>query len=164
MAITKAKKKEIVEKLEKGLKGAQSVVFVNFKGIKVNEQTKLRKTLREQGVGFTVAKKTLVSRALDSMKYEGSKPELGTEFALAWSADNLATHREIGNFAKKSKDQMKVVGGVFEGAYVDANKVIELASIPSLKTLHAQFVNLINSPIQRFALVLNEIAKTKPQA
>ncbi|HUD04220.1 MAG TPA: 50S ribosomal protein L10 [Candidatus Paceibacterota bacterium] len=164
MAITKAKKKEIVEKVEKGLKGAQSVVFVNFKGIKVNEMNKFRKALREQGVGYTVAKKTLISRALEAVKYSGTQPDLGTELAVAFSQDNLAAHREINDFAKKNKEQMKIMGGVFEGAYVDAMKVVSLASIPSQKTLYAQFVNVINSPIQGLAVALSEIAKAKPQA
>ena len=164
MAITKAQKKEIVEKIEHALKGAKSIVFVNFKGIKVNDQNKLRKSLRELGIGYTVAKKSLASIALKKIGLKGNEPELGREFALAYSVDNLATHREIVDFAKKNKDNMKVMGGVFEGEYIDAAKVLSYASIPPLKTLHAQFVNIINSPIQGFVMALSEIAKTKPQA
>jgi large subunit ribosomal protein L10 len=164
MAINKAKKKEIVEKLEKSFSGAKSIVFLGVKGIKVNEQNKLRKTLREQGVGYTIAKKTLVGRALDTAKLEGVRPDFLAELAVAYSEDNLATHREISDFQKKNKDNVKIIGGVFEGVYVDAAKVSSLASIPSLQTLRAQFVNIINSPIQGFVMALSEIAKSKPQA
>lgn len=163
MAITKQKKEEIVKKMTDAFGKAKSVVFVNFKGIKVNEQNKLRKTLRENEVGYTVAKKTLVSLALDKAKFSGERPNLGTELAVAWSDDNLASHREIGTFALKNKEQMTIIGGMFEGEYIDADKVKDLATIPSMDTLRAQFVNLINSPIQRFAIALDAIAKSKPQ-
>ena len=164
MAINKAKKKEIVEKLEKSFSHAKSIVFLGVKGIKVNEQNKLRKTLREQGIGFTIAKKTLVGRALDNAKISGNKPEFLAELAVAYSEDNLASHREISDFQKKNKDNVKIFAGVFEGEYIDALKVSALASIPPMKTLQAQFVNIINSPIQGFVMALSEIAKSKPQA
>ena len=164
MATNKAQKKEIVEKLEKAFKGAKSVVFLGVKGIKVNDQNKLRKTLREDNVGYTVAKKTLVGRALDQAKFEGARPIFASELAVAWSADNLATHRQIADFQKKNKDNVKIIGGVFEGAYVDAMKVSSLASIPTREVLYAQLVNLLNSPIQGFVMALSEIAKGKPQA
>ena len=164
MAINKEKKKEIVEKLDKAFKGAQSVVFLGVKGIKVNDQNKLRKNLREQKVGYTIARKTLVGRALDQVKFAGARPDFASELAVAWSADNLATHRQIADFQKKNKDNVKIIGGVFEGAYVDALKVASLASIPTREVLYAQLVNLLNSPIQGFVMALSEIAKGKPQA
>ncbi len=83
---------------------------------------------------------------------------------MAFSEDNLASHREISDFQKKNKDNVKIIGGVFEGMYIDAVKVSELASIPPLQTLRAQLVNIINSPIQGFVMALSEIAKSKPQA
>lgn len=161
MAITKQKKGEILKKLEEAFKGSKSLVFVNFKGIKVNEQTKFKKVLREKEVGYTVAKKTLVSIALDKSNLSGDKPDLGMELAVAWSGDNLSSHREIGSFAMKNKEQMKIIGGVFEGQYISAERVKYLALIPSVEILRAQFVNLINSPIQGFVMALNEIAKKK---
>lgn len=161
MAINKAKKKEIVEKLEKSFSHAKSMVFLGVKGIKVNDQNKLRKTLREQGVGYTIAKKTLVGRALDASKIGGAKPDFGAELSVAFSEDNLASHREIADFQKKNKDNVKIIGGVFEGMYIDTAKVLSLASIPPREMLLAQFVNLINSPIQRFVVALSEISKTK---
>ncbi len=164
MAINKAKKKEIVEKLEKSFSQAKSMVFLGVKGIKVNEQNKLRKILREQGVGYTIAKKTLVGRALDKAKISGVKPEFLAELAVAFSEDNLASHREIADFQKKNKDNVKIIGGVFDGVYVDAVKVSELASIPPREMLLAQLINLLNSPIQGFVMALSEIAKGKPQA
>ena len=65
--------------------------------------------------------------------------------------------REFFAFQKKYKDNVKIVGGIFEGKYMSMEEMTAIALIPSQKTLYAQFVNIINSPIQRFAVVLNQI-------
>lgn len=163
MAISKDKKKVILEGLRTSFKDASSVVFVNFKGLKVNDAVKLRKELKKQGIGYTVAKKTLMGIALGEQKYEGTQPELLGEIAVAYGKDQLAPAREIYEFQKKNKGIMNIVGGIFEGKYIDAQKVISIASIPPMQTLRAQFVNLINSPIQGFVMAASEIAKKKQQ-
>jgi large subunit ribosomal protein L10 len=86
MAITKAKKVEIVEKITDALKDAASVVFVHFKGLSVADTTAMRRTLRDQGVGYFVAKKTLIRRALAEKGYQGTIPDLPGEIALAWTS------------------------------------------------------------------------------
>jgi large subunit ribosomal protein L10 len=163
MAISKDKKKVILEGLRTVIKDASTIVFVNFKGLKVNDAVKLRKDLKKQGVGYTVAKKTLMGIALGEQKVEGVQPELAGEVAIAYSKDQIAPAREIYEFAKKNKGVMTIIGGVFDGKFVDANKMISIASIPSMQTLRAQFVNLINSPIQGFVMAASEIAKKQQQ-
>jgi large subunit ribosomal protein L10 len=82
MAITRQKKEEIVAKVSDSLKKAKTLVFANFKGLTVAEQNEMRKALRAQNVGYTVAKKTLIKRALDTASYAGTLPELEGEIAL----------------------------------------------------------------------------------
>lgn len=161
MPITKDKKKELVSELEQVFKDSKGVVFVGFKGLKVNEANTMRKGFKAQGVNYIVSKKTLMNRALDAAKISGTKPEMGAEVAVAYSADNLATAREIGGFLKKNKEKLSILGGVFEGKYITKAEVVTYASIPDKKTLYAQIVNLINSPIQRFVIATGEIAKKK---
>ncbi|MFA6095920.1 MAG: 50S ribosomal protein L10 [Candidatus Paceibacterota bacterium] len=161
MAINRKKKTEIVAGLESSLKDAKSIVFVNFKGLKVNDANKLRKQLTKEKVGYTVAKKTLVNRVLDARGFTGEKPALNGEVAIAYSEDLLAAPREIQAFAKANKGMMSVIGGIFEGAYAGQDKVLTLASIPPMNVLRSQFLNLINSPIQRFVIAASEIAKKK---
>ncbi len=161
MAITREKKTEIVDKLAKAFKGAVSVVFVNFKGLSVGNTTAMRRALKESGVSYTVAKKTLTSRALESQKLEGEKPELPGELSLAWGEDLIAPAREVYSFMKKFPENLKILGGIFEGRYVGVAEVEEMAKIPTLEVLRGKFVNIINSPIQRFAIALNEVAKKK---
>jgi large subunit ribosomal protein L10 len=155
--LLKSKKEEMVKDLEGAINGSESVVFVNFHGLKVNDETKLRRNLRDQGVNYKVGRKTLLRRALKG-KAEGEIPELAGEVAIACSQDQIAGAREIYNFQKTHKGLLDIIGGIFEGKFIGREKMMELAMIPSREVLYAQLVNLINSPIQRFAMVLNEIA------
>ena len=155
MAITRQKKEEIVAKVGDIAAKSSTVVFAKFKGVSVNEQNEMRIALRGQSVGYTVAKKTLVKRAFDAAKYQGEMPELEGEVAIAYSADELAPARELAIFVKKYADKLTFAGGVFGGKYVNASEIKAIAAIPGAQTLRAQFVQLINSPRQRFAVVLN---------
>jgi len=161
MAITRAKKEEIVEKLKDALKSAKTLVFVNFHGLSVSDTTSLRRTLRERDISYTVAKKTLAKRALDAEKFEGTIPELPGELAFAWGEDLMAPAREVHEFEKKFPESLKILGGIFEGKYMSQAEMEEIALIPGLDVLRGKFVNIINSPVQRLAVALGEIAKTK---
>jgi len=161
MAITKDKKKEIVAKVKDAMDSSDSVVFVNFHGLGVGDATELRKNLRDEGVGYTVAKKTLIKKVLGGIKVEGEVPSLDGELAIAYAKDLIAPARGVYDFQKNHKDGVAILGGIFDGRYMDKEEMMEIATIPPTHVLYGQFVNLINSPIQRFAVVLNEIAKTR---
>jgi large subunit ribosomal protein L10 len=111
-------------------------------------------------VGYKVGRKTLLKRALAG-KAKGEIPELGGEIAVAYSADATASAREIYNFQKAHKGLLEIVGGIFDGNFLGKSAMMEIAMIPSREVLYAQFVNLINTPIQQFAVVLDQIAATK---
>lgn len=161
MPITKEKKKDLVEKISKALKGSKSVVFANFQHLIVADDMAMRRALRKEGVGYMVVRKTLAKIALKEAGISGDMPELKGELAIVYGDDLTAPAREFFTFQKKYKDNVKIVGGIFEGKYMTQEEMSEIAMIPSQQTLYAQFVNLINSPIQRFAVVLDAIAKTK---
>ena len=159
MALKKAKKKEILSDLHDLIKGSESMVFVGFDKLTVAQDTILRRNLRKEGIGYRVAKKTLLKKSLSEGGFAGELPEMVGEVALAYGKDLLAPAREVYNFQKTNKENIKILGGVFEGKFVDATKMMEIASIPGMQVLYGQFVNLINSPIQRFAVVLDQISK-----
>lgn len=161
MATSKEKKKVISEKLQKILKDSKSIVFVNFKGLSVGDSSLMRRELKSKEIGYTVAKKTLINRVLDAEKPQGEKPGLDGEVALAFGADLITPAREIYNFQKKLDEKVSIIGGVFQGEYKSKEAMLTIASIPPLEVLRGMFVNIINSPIQRFAVVLGEIAKSK---
>jgi len=161
MAISKAKKGEIVDKLTKALNGAKSLVFVNFHGLTVGNVTDMRRALSSEGVSYAVTKKSLTKRVLADEKFEGMQPELTGELAMAWSEDLVAPARGVYTFQKKFPESLSILGGVFEGRYMTKAEMEEIASIPPIPVLRGKFVNIINSPIQRIAIALSEVAKTK---
>jgi large subunit ribosomal protein L10 len=160
MAITKAKKAEIYEAM-KDVAKAVSMVFVHFKGLTVSDTTKMRKGLRDNGVNYVVAKKTIAKKALKEAGIAGELPELDGEVAFAYGEDLIAPAREVFKFQKEFTDKVSIVGGVFEGKFMDKVSMTEIATIPGMQTLQGMFVNLINSPIQGFAVALNAIAAKK---
>ncbi len=159
--ITKEKKKDLVEKITKALKGSKSVVFANFQHLVVADDMAMRRALRKEGVGYLVVRKTLAKIALKEAGISGDMPELKGELAIVYGDDLTAPAREFFTFQKKYKNNVKIVGGIFEGKYMTQEEMSGIAMIPSQQTLYAQFVNLINSPIQRFAVVINQIAQAK---
>ncbi len=161
MAIHKTKKKEILDKVTDVAKKAKSVVFVNFHGLTVADSTKLRKQLRSQGVSYTVAKKTLAKKAFTAQSLKGTMPELPGELAIAAGEDLIAPAREVFQFQKKLDGKLTIVGGVFEDKFMSKAEMEVIASIPSRETLYGMFVNIINSPIQRIVIALDQVAKTK---
>ncbi len=161
MARTKDQKKEIIEKLSTIMGGAKTLVFVNFHSLKVGDATTMRKQLTKDGVGFFVAKKSLTGLALAAKKYQGTAPELAGELGLAYSTDLIAPARGVYEFQKKFKDQVTIVGGVFESKYMNKEEMMAIATIPPLQTLYGMFVNVINSPIQGLVVSLDQIAKKK---
>lgn len=162
MAITKAKKADIVATLSDAFSKATSVVFVKFGKLSVADTSAMRKTLKSEGTQYVVAKKTLIRRALGTQGYTGEIPELPGEIAIAWSADDAtAPARGIYEHGKKHKGSLSIMGGVFEGAFTDAVQMTAIATIPPVPVLRGMFVNIINSPRQRFAVALGEVANLK---
>jgi len=164
MPITLNKKKELVVGLEKALKGATSVIFVKFDKLQVADANDLRRKLQVQNIGYQVSKKTLLKRALLSHKIEGEAPEIPGQIAIAYSDDLMSPAREIYNFQKEHKDNIGIVGGVFDGKYMNKEEMLSIATIPSIDTLRGMFVNLINSPIQRLVVGLDQIRAKKELA
>ena len=160
MAVTKEKKQEILKRLEDIKKDSQSIVFVGFNGLTVGESTAMRNKLREEGVGYFVAKKTLIKRVLDGA-YEGDMPSFDGEVALAYSADAIAPAQNVKTFSKTFEDRVSILGGIFEGALKSREEMTEIASIPALPVLRGMFVNVINAPIQGLVISLNQIAEKK---
>ncbi len=165
MAITREKKGIILEKMTNVARTAKAIVFVHFKGFSVANTNALRRGLRESGVGYTVAKKTLVRKALGEGKITGEMPEMAGEIAVAYlkegESDIIAPARTVHEFVKKFKENLAIVGGVFEGRFMNREEMVGIATIPSIEVLRGQFVNLINSPIQGFVMALSEVAKKR---
>ena len=160
MAISKEKKSEIIEKV-KSIAEKASVVFIKFKGVGVPQTTQMRRKLKESDVSYYVAKKSLVRKAFEKVSLKGEMPELEGELALASANDLIAPAREVFAFQKQFNGNVSILGGVFEGRFVNKSEMEEIARIPGQDTLRGMFVNVINSPIQGFVVALNAIAQKK---
>lgn len=161
MAKTKEQKIKIVERLTEAVKTAGSVVFVNFHGLGVTDTNEMRAALKEQNVGYFVAKKTLTKRVLEDSGVSGEVPNFPGELAVAWGDDQVAPARGVQEFAKKHKEQLSILGGIFEGRFMGKEEMTVIASIPPIKTLYGQFANVINSPIQGLVVALGQIAEKR---
>lgn len=163
MAITKDKKREILAKITDALKEATSVTFVGFSKLTVADSSAMRGSLKQEGVKYFVAKKTLLKKALGESGVKGELPELPGEVAIAWTLgeDATAPARTVHAFGQKLKGALSLLGGVFEGSYADAVKITAIATIPPVPVLRGMFVNVINSPIQGLVIALDKIREQK---
>ena len=163
-AVLEAKKAK-VEKLTEIIKNSVSGVLVDYKGITVEEDTKLRKELREAGVNYFVEKNTMLLRAFKECGIEGFEEALNGTTALAVSNDDqTAPARILGKFAEKAGDEkFNLKAGYVEGEIYDKNGVIALSKIPSKDTLLAQLVGSLQGPLQKLAATLNAVADKKKE-
>lgn len=150
-------KQAIVENLAEQLGRAASGVLVKYEGITVEDDTKMRKALREAGVEYAVIKNTLIGKACEKVGLEGLKAQLNGMNALAISfEDPIAPAKILKEYAEKI-ESFEIRGGILEGSVVDVATVNELASIPPKEQLVAKFLGSIQSPLYKFAYVLQAI-------
>lgn len=154
-------KKPIVEEIKANLEGAVTAVVVDYRGLTVEQDTQLRKNLREAGVVYKVYKNTMVNFAIEGTEFEGLKGCLEGPTGLAiCKEDATAAARVLADFAKNAP-ALELKGGVVEGTFYDAEGIQVIAKIPSRETLISKFLGSIQSPIANFARVIKQIAEQK---
>ena len=155
--LKEAKVAEIKEKLEK----SKAVILSKYQGLSVEEDTTLRKNLREAGVEYKVYKNTLVILAAKELGLDGIIEHLEGPVSIAFSyEDSTLPARLLNDFAKDHK-KLELKAGIVEGEIYDENKIKQLATIPSKEVLIAKLLGSIKSPISSFARVLSAIADSK---
>ena len=152
-------KKPVVEEISAGIKDAQSVVLVDYRGLTVEQDTELRKNLRAAGVSYKVYKNTMMNFAFKGTDFEGLAPYLEGPSAMAYSStDATAPARVLAEFAKKA-NKLEIKAGVVEGKVYDAAGMAQIAEIPSREVLLGRLLGSMQSPIANLARVLNQIAE-----
>lgn len=148
-------KKAVVAELSERLKGSVAGVLVNYKGITVADDTKLRKDLREAGVKYTVVKNTLLKRAAEDAGIEGLDPVLEGTTALATSEeDYVAAAKILCEYAENNKN-FEIKSGYVDGGVLGVDEIKDLAKLPSKEVLVAKALGGLNAPISGFVTVLN---------
>ena len=152
-------KKPVVDEIAAAVKDAQSVVLVDYRGLTVEQDTQLRKQLREAGITYKVYKNTMMNFAFKGTDCEALLPYLEGPSAVAISTeDATAPARVLCKFAKTA-DALEVKGGIVEGIAYDAKGIAEIAKIPSREELLSKLLGSIQSPITNFARVMNQLAE-----
>ena len=151
-------KQQIVADLAEQMKNSVSGVLVNYQGITVENDTKMRKALREAGVKYMVQKNTLTGRACDEVGFSDLKQYLSGMTAIAISEkDAVAPAKVLKEYAEKI-ESFTILAGYVDGAVVSADVVKELADIPSKEVLIAKFLGSIKSPVYKLAYALQAVA------
>ena len=152
-------KQPIIEEISSLLDGAQAMVIVDYRGLTVEEDTKLRKALREGGVTYKVFKNTDIRRAIAGTEFEAVAELLEGPTAIAVSKEDATAPARI--LAKNIKDMpnLEFKGGVVAGTYYDAKMIEVIASIPSKEVLLGRLLGSIQAPIANFARVIKQIAE-----
>ncbi len=152
-------KKPIVDEISAHIKDAQSVVLVDYCGLTVEQDTQLRRNLREAGITYKVYKNTFMNFAFKGTQFEGLTPYLEGPNAVAISTeDATAPARVLSEFAKTA-DKLEIKAGVVEGTVYDAKGMASIASIPGREVLISRLLGSLQSPVTNFARVMNQLAE-----
>ena len=164
MALTREQKGKQISDLKEKIKGQKSVVFADFSKVSSKEMFDLRRTLKEAGCNLKIAKKTLLRIAFGQSNisfWSKIKEAVPGQLALIFGfEDEIAPSRISYQFSKKNEN-FKLLGGIFESKFIDREKVLTLAAIPTRNELLSRFVGSIFSPVSRFAVVINKIKESK---
>lgn len=157
-------KKAEVEKLSSKLANAQAFVLADYRGLTVEQDTKLRKAMREAGVEYKVYKNSIISFAVKDTPLSEISKHLEGPTAIAISeTDPIAPSKLIAQFAK-DYDKLEIKAGMVEGRVLDIDGVKDLAQTPSREELLARLIGSLQSPLYGLAIALNAIAEKQEQA
>jgi large subunit ribosomal protein L10 len=148
-------KKQLVSKLAEKLKNSVSGVLVDYKGITVENDIKLRVEMRKAGVYYSVQKNSIIRLAAKEAGINGLDDALNGTTAIAISENDLTSAAKILSKFAEGKDNFNIKAGFVEGKTVSAADVDVLANLPSKEVLVAKFLGGMNAPISGFVNVLN---------
>ena len=165
-------KKQVVDEIKEKLENSQSVVLVDYRGLKVDEVTELRRNYTEAGVDYKVYKNTMMRFAFKDSGLEEFNEFLKGPSAVAFGYDDPVQVAKITADFAKNNEKLEIKAGIVDGKIIDVNGVNSLAELPPREVLIAQVLGGLNSPIQGFAnvlqgtirslaIVLNAIAEEK---
>ena len=152
-------KQPIVDEIKAHIEGAQTAVIINYSGVTVEQDTKLRKAMREAGITYKVYKNTLMKRAFVGTEFEALNASLEGPNAIAISKeDATAPARLVASFAKDIPN-LEMVAGIVEDQFYDAKGMQAISQIPGREILLGRLLGSMQSPIANFARVIKQIAE-----
>ena len=152
-------KKNAVEEIKSLISASKSIVLVDYKGITVEQDTALRKSLRENNVVYKVIKNTLFKKACEQLGIEGFDAALNGTTAFAFGSEDETVAPRMVKKAMKDYSTLSIKAGYYNGKAIDEKEVITLATIPSKETLVAQLLYVLNEPVAKLARAFKAIAE-----
>jgi len=153
--LTRAQKEQLVNRLSDELKNSKTSVLCGYKGMTVPEVGDLRSQLREQNAKMQILKKTLIQIALKNAKVEIDPSVMEGQVAIVYGGeDEIFSPKTLHNFAKEN-EKLEILAGILEGKLINAEKVTELAKLPSKEELLAKVVGSVKAPVNGFVNVLS---------
>ena len=154
-------KKPIVDEIIENLTDAKAVVLADYRGLTVEQDTILRKKMRDAGVVYKVYKNTMIKRAVAGTQFEAITADLEGPTAIAISKEDATAPAKILFDFAKTAPALELKSGVIEGTYYDNKTITVIATIPSRDELISKFLGSIQSPVTNFARVIKQIAEQK---
>ena len=151
------RKKQMVADLSERIKNSCAGVVVDYKGINVEDDTKLRKELREAGVEYTVVKNSILGRAAQDAGLEGLDAVLEGTTAIATSADDYVASARILQKYADTHNNFSLKSGYLDGEVIDIDKIVGLSKLPSREVLLANVLGAFQAPIASFARAVQAI-------
>jgi len=159
MAVSRARKKEQVDKLGKQLQTASSLIVTTYSKLTVAQDYELRKALRSTGAKYAVVKNTLAARAAKGTKAEGVLKDLAGVTSIAYTeGDPVALAKALSKYAKDNPE-FTFKAGLVEGRVISIDDIKALATMPSKEEIYSKLLFLINAPAQRLATAVNAVGR-----
>jgi len=154
MALTKTQKQKILEDLKEKIAKQKAIIFVDFSGLKAKDLFDLRKRLKKVNSELKVTKKTLLALVFKEKKLKIDIEKLKGEIAVIFGFQNEIPLAKIAYQFSQENKNLKILGGFSENKFVEPEKIIELAQLPTKEELLARLVSSVSSPISNFINVL----------
>lgn len=151
-------KEQQVQELRDVLEGATSVILTDYRGLDVSSMVDLRRSLREESVGYKVVKNTLAKLALEGTDKAFLAEHFRGPIAVAWSDDPVAPARQLSKFAKEH-EELEIRVGYLSGNEIDLAGINALASLPSKDELRSKFLSVLNAPAQKFVTLTSQVQR-----
>ena len=159
-----AKKAEQVEAVAEKMKAAASIVVVDSRGLTVEQDTVLRRNLRESGVEFKVIKNSILTRAAEKAGLDDMKDLFVGPSAVAFSNEDVVAPAKIINDFAKDAEALEIKGGAIEGSVASKEEILALATLPNREGLLSMLLSVLQAPVRNVALAVKAVADSKEDA
>ncbi|WP_125714436.1 50S ribosomal protein L10 [Companilactobacillus kedongensis] len=156
-----AQKEALVTEVAKNLKGAKSVIVVDYLGLTVEQATEMRAELREQGATMQVIKNTVLRRAAEEAGLEGLEEFFVGPTAIAYSEEDPVGPAKVAAKFAKDVDAVEIKGGIIEGKAASLEEIQALATLPNREGMLSMLVSVLQAPVRDFALAVKAVAEKK---